>query len=431
VRRHLYLQIYAAFLGVAVLCAAVAAVSAHLAVNDLQPSRYKVAVAELLAESLPREAGPKLQTALRRLGDRLKVDIVIFDPRGAVLATTNTGLLRRTRATQSQDWTQAPGDDAMRLRLPDGRILAAVLRGHDQGSHKRRFLALLFAILIAAAIGCYPIARRITRRLERLQRSVDRFGSGDLRSRVSVHGRDEVAQLAGSFNRAFARIEELMEAQRRVLASASHEFRSPMARLRMAIELLSDGQPTDQEARSKLLADSIHDIEELNALVEDVLLSARLEGRAPSRPLVKLDLTALLRVAAERVSVAVTGEAISVMADERLLLRLLRNLFENAVRHGAGTPIDASVQRDGERVLLRVSDRGPGVAEADRERIFEPFYRPEGHREGVDGGVGLGLALVRQLATHHHGTVRCYPREGGGTCFEVSLPIARDASVSS
>ncbi len=105
-----------------------------------------------------------------------------------------------------------------------------------------------------------------------------------------------------------------------------------------------------------------------------------------------------------------------------MLRRLARNLFENAKRHAAGAQVEATVDPlDGGGARIRVLDRGPGVPEEERERIFEPFYRPAGMRESTEGGVGLGLALVRRIARHHGGDARCLPREGGGTCFEVNL----------
>ena len=415
-RRHLYLQIYVAFLMVALLCAAAAGVSVH-ALNDGAPTGFRDALAETLAATLPQHAGPELDQRIRRLSGQLDVDVAVLAPDGTQLATTRPGLLPPT--TDHDHW-QHQAARAWSFRLPDGRRVIAASRSAP--AHVRQLWLTLLSVLIAAAIGCFPIARRITRRLERLQRSVDRAGAGDLSVRVPVRGRDEVAQLAASFNRALTRIEQLVSAQRRVLASASHELRSPMTRLRMAVELLAEDQPQDAEARRKLLRDCASDIEELDHLVDDVLLSARLEGETSTRPLTPLDVTALAQLEAERVGAHVMGSAHNVLGDERMLPRLLRNLFENAQRHGGAEAIEATVQREGEMVLIRICDRGPGVPAQDQERIFEPFYRPQGHREGADGGVGLGLALVRQIATHHGGNVRYRDREGGGSCFEVRLP---------
>jgi signal transduction histidine kinase len=101
---------------------------------------------------------------------------------------------------------------------------------------------------------------------------------------------------------------------------------------------------------------------------------------------------------------------------------MLHNLLDNAKKHGRGTRIEIALTRSAGGALIAVSDDGPGVAEAERERIFEPFYRPQGHSEGTDGGVGLGLSLVRQIAEHHGGHARCAARAGGGSRFEVELP---------
>jgi signal transduction histidine kinase len=243
---------------------------------------------------------------------------------------------------------------------------------------------------------------------------VEALGLPDLSARVEVEGRDEVAALARSFNSAAERIERLVGGQQALLASVSHELRSPLARIRLAVELLGRERP-------ELVARIARDVEELDALIGELLLASRLDARAEAGELVPVDLLALVAEEAARSGAETLGEPASVRGDPRLLRRLVRNLLENARRHGGGTPVEASVARLGAgRARLRVADRGPGVPEAERERIFEPFYRPPGHREG-DGGVGLGLALVRRIARHHGGEARCLPREGGGSCFEVEL----------
>ena len=160
-----------------------------------------------------------------------------------------------------------------------------------------------------------------------------------------------------------------------------------------------------------------------------MLLASRLDGS------VALDLqqpVALLALAAEeaaRTGASTGGQDVQVQGDERLLRRAVRNLLENAQRYGGGevtvqvtaVPGPAGPPAAARAATVRVCDRGPGVPEAYRERIFEPFFRLPGHAERV-GGVGLGLALVRQIAERHGGQVRCLPHEGGGSCFEISLP---------
>jgi signal transduction histidine kinase len=272
-----------------------------------------------------------------------------------------------------------------------------------------RFLTHLGLMALAMGIGAWPLARSITGRLERLQRGVERWGNGDLGARVDVEGSDEVAELARGFNAAAHRVEGLVEGQRRMLSSASHELRSPLARVRMAIEMVDDPRPD----RRALIEAAKGDIAELDELIDDLLLSSRLEARPLARETV--DLGALAVEEASKVGATAAGAGV-VQGDARALRRLVRNLAENAVRHG-GAAVHVAV----EGTRLVVEDRGPGIPESERERIFEPFYRPASHSEGTDGGVGLGLALVRQIAEKHGGRAWVDSRDGGGARFVVEL----------
>ena len=278
------------------------------------------------------------------------------------------------------------------------------------------FVVLLVVLFVAVAAGAYPVVRAITRRLEALKQGVERFGAGALDQRVVVTGRDEVAAVARSFNDAAARVETLVRSHKTLLANASHELRSPLARLKMAVAMLPDAPPAQKD---KLQREIATNIAELDALIDEVLLASRLDANtALERD--KVDLLALAAEEAARVDAAVEGPAVTVGGDERLLRRALRNLLENARRYGGGD-IRVSLDRGARGVEVRVLDRGPGVPEAFRERIFEAFFRLPGHAEKA-GGVGLGLSLVRQIAQRHGGSVRCEPREGGGSAFVIALP---------
>jgi signal transduction histidine kinase len=319
------------------------------------------------------------------------------------------------RGIERSGFRHLPGvGHAAVLRLPDGRwVVAKRLHGSDGG-----FGWVVALILFAAtlAVGAYPVVRSITGRLERLRTRVDELGAGDLSVRVKVEGRDEVAALARSFNDAARRLEKLVNAQSQMLASASHELRSPLARMRLAIELLrTDNTPQLRDRLNK-------DIAELDELIGEILLASRLDALEQIQRSETVDLLALLAEEASRTGAIISGTAENVSGDPRLLRKLLRNLLENARRYSNSGEVRASVLRnEHDVVLLTVEDRGPGVPEDERERIFEPFYRARGTRETSEG-VGLGLALVRQIVEHHGGSVRCLARDGGGTRFEVSLP---------
>ena len=289
------------------------------------------------------------------------------------------------------------------------------------------FLWLLAVVSVAVALGVYPIVRRLTQRLENLQRGVQRWGDGDLTARVPVNGEDEVADLSARFNAAAERVETLMATQQRLLASqksllanASHELRSPLTRIRMGMELMgTQPGPTFREEISRNIA-------ELDQLIDEILLASRLDAREADMGTVEtIDLLGLAveesaRAGAE-LELAGGVDSVLVSGVTKLMRRLVRNLLENARRYGGAAGTTVIVGREGTQAVLQVCDRGPGVPADLRERIFEPFYRLPGASER-EGGVGLGLALVKSIAERHGGTVRCEAREGGGACFTVRLP---------
>ena len=320
------------------------------------------------------------------------------------------------------EFRQAQGAPMARVELDDGRVLYARWQGTGQGRNPFGFAGWLLLIVLAVGLGAYPVVRRLTRRLEDLQRGVDALGEGNLAARVPVRGHDEIAWLAERFNHAAARIEALVDSHKSLLANASHELRSPLARIRMGLELLERDAPGAQGSGTR---DEIaNSIGELDALIEEILLASRLDTRdAPDEPYDELDLTALAAEECARGGAELdAGGVIAVHGSARLLRRLLRNLIENARRHGgAATAIDVTLARKPAGVELAVCDRGPGVPPEERERIFEPFYRLRGASESA-GGAGLGLALVRTIARKHGGGASCEAREGGGACFRVTLP---------
>ena len=446
--RSLYLRIY---LTVVAALALFAVVSGALVQQHMDEQRQRAegaarerveAWGELLQRSLPAaDAAPAEQlAALRDWSQRLRLPMALDDAAGKRIAASDSFVRREFDAP----------DMAARLRsirFDDGRTLwvprpnAARGAGSARASPEMRppwmggprawpdgvgLVVLLLMIFLAVAAGAWPVVRGLTRRLESLKQGVEAFGAGALHQRVAEDGRDEVAALGASFNRAAARIEMLLRSHQSLLANASHELRSPLARLKMAVAMLEDAPPEQRAALRK----EIHtNIGELDALVEEVLLASRLDGST------LLDLqqpVALLAVAAEeasRVGASADGQDVQVPGDERLLRRAVRNLLENARRYGGSEVSVEVLPQAGGSVCVRVCDRGPGVPEAHRERIFEPFFRLPGHAER-EGGVGLGLALVRQIAQRHGGQVRCLPREGGGSCFEISLPLQRAASAA-
>lgn len=283
------------------------------------------------------------------------------------------------------------------------------------------FLWSLSLVALAMALATYPIIRRLTRRLEALQQGVQAWGRGNLAIRVPEQGHDEVGFLARQFNQTASQIEALVQSHKSLLANASHELRTPLTRIRMGLELMGT-QPSP--AMREQIAQSIAEVDQL---IEEILLASRLDS--PEANLGSLETVDVLGLATEectrvgaQVRLLAAPDALLLSGYPRLLRRLLRNLLDNA-RHYAGSQGELEVELERptpEQLVLRVNDRGPGIPAAYLEQVFSPFFRLSGSAEG---GVGLGLALVRSIAKRHEGHVWCENRPGGGASFVVALPV--------
>ena len=370
---------------------------------------------------------------------------VVLNAQGDVLAST-------ARVGPGAPWV-------FDVTLPDGQTLALQVqrqgergRPHARGPgadgrgplHARKdmpwwarssgFFWMLGLMGLAVALGLYPVVRRLTQRLEGLQRGVQRWGEGDLSVRVVVQGDDEVADLSERFNAAAERIEALLQSQKSLLANASHELRSPLARIRMGLELM---EPADADMRQRARTEILRNMAELDQLIDEILLASRLDAQQADLGTIEaVDLVGLCAEECARAGATLDVppglHTLTVQGVAKLLRRMVRNLLENARRYGAATHgapgIVLALRSDPYQVQLTVTDPGPGVPAAYRERIFEPFFRLPGASER-DGGVGLGLALVKSIAERHGGRVRCVEPALRGACFEVSLPPSKTANT--
>ena len=411
--RRLYLQVYLTIVASLVLVVLTAGLLWHFFAGFGPFGQQFEVAGEVIAELVPAANAPAAaqQQAIDRLAERLGADLALFSRTNEPLAAAGRPLPAPSRDGRPGGWMRTPVGPAVSIPLPDGRRLVARLPPRQRPS-ALMLAAFLGAIALVVAIGARPVVRRLTGRLERLQRGVESLGAGDLTARVKVEGRDEVARLARSFNQAAARIESLVNAHKMLLANASHELRTPLARIRLGLELVA----THPERKVELE----RDIAELDQLVDEILLVSRLDATEQLDVREDVDLAALAAEECARYDdCSVEAKPIMVRGDPMLLRRMIRNLVENAHLHGK-PPIEVTVARQDDRALLTVLDHGPVIVEDARERLFSAFYRIPG-RYGTKGS-GLGLALVRQIARRHGGDVAYAPERGSS--FTVTLPAS-------
>ncbi|HEY8683638.1 MAG TPA: HAMP domain-containing sensor histidine kinase [Rhodanobacter sp.] len=418
--QRLYVRIYLTTLASLVIVVILSAVLWQFTAERTASTDHDRFMGALVSKALPSGgSADALHTALAALVVPPVEGLALYDRHGVRLAGAGNQAGLDSPAAVAQGMPGHGMSVSRLIQLDDGRVIVARMHTDSLQVHLGG-LALLALIALAVALGTYPVVRRLTRRLEALASDVDRFGGGDLSARAPVSGRDEVSSLATSFNGMADRVASLLEAHSRMLVNASHELRSPLARVRLALELY------ETAPRAELLHGMRHDCAEIGEQIEEILLASKLETVAPAPAQDSLDLAALVAEESSRLDIAFEVVPAEVRGDGRLLRRLIRNLLENALKYGV-QGVDAQLHIDvhGQRIL-QVGDRGPGIAEAERERIFEPFYRPANTAE-TGSGWGLGLALVRQIADRHHGSVRCLPRAGGGCVFELTLPAPDEA----
>ena len=284
-------------------------------------------------------------------------------------------------------------------------------------------------ILGLIALLCWAFAFHLTSPVRKLQQAVDCFGRGDLAVRAKTGRRDELGQLARTFNQMADRIQLLLAAERRLLQDVSHELRSPLARLGVAIELARSGEHRD-ETMDRIQKEA----DRLNSLVGELLQVTRAEGDPSQQKAEPVRLDELLADLVYDTSIEAeakqseiklaSDQTVIVAGDEELLRRALENVVRNAIRYApSGTPVEITLSAAGNWGDIQVRDYGPGVPEESLSRIFDAFYRVDSDRNRTSGGVGLGLAIARRSIELHKGKLEA-ANAHPGLLITIGLPVS-------
>ncbi|MBQ2297366.1 MAG: HAMP domain-containing histidine kinase, partial [Ruminiclostridium sp.] len=295
-------------------------------------------------------------------------------------------------------------------------------------------LHILSLVVIGAVLGLFLIFSRVfTRRVSLLLAGMHRVREGEYTHRVTLEGHDELTQLADQFNQLTGRLETTEAERRRFVSDASHELKTPLASIRLLTDSILQDENIDRETTREFVGDIGEAADRLIHISQELLELNRLdEGRMVRQEAVDVNdqvekTCRLLSPLAEESQVTLKtrlGEDCVVRCSSDGVNQILRNLMENAIKYNVpGGLVRVITRREGDWVCLEVSDTGVGIPEADRNRIFERFYRVDKARSRDAGGTGLGLSIVRDTVRLYGGTISVAPNEPAGTTFMVLLPV--------
>lgn len=367
---------------------------------------------------------------------------------GRTLPEGGDDLITSVRKSQEPQYNQSDTDITIAIPLPSTNKNDIIIMGtrdrifwppaftgyHGDNTYPGPFpLGLpLMVMLVMAATGCFLLARYLTAPIRDLRRATQQIARGDFSARVNLINRrkDEIADLSHDFNIMAEQTQSLLQSQKRLLRDISHELRSPLTRLNLALELARQHPDNSKSYLTRIGKES----ERLNELITQLLLLTRLESdvnSVPKRPvLLHRLLPAIIHDAdfegageKRRIELLQLDEA-SVLGSTEMLGRAFENVIRNGLRYTIdGSSVELRVTKNSNLVIIHVRDHGPGVPEEHLEKIFKPFFRVAEARDRDSGGTGIGLAIASQAILSHGGTITAQNAKEGGLVIEMSLPL--------
>ena len=406
----------------------------------------------------PHLADPEaLERELLRARKQLKVEVSLYADDGTLIATNVEPPLapatrRQQHPTPKGRWHMPHAPEPLRIAFAQGNSLGAfaMYRPPPPPQPRESSLWTVGFALFATGVASILLARSFARPLAQLSAAAQRFGAGDLDARAGLTRRDEFGELSHVFDEMAARVTQLVRSRQQLLANVSHELRTPLARIRVALDLASDGvggvgggSGADGNSQAELAYDVLteiaEDCAELERLVNDVLQTARLDLTGQSAQVVEqrlhketFDVASIVRRSIERFRSEHPGRTLELeipdalpelYGDQVLLRRVFSNLLDNAQKYSPETsPISLQVSAQAKWLEVRIVDRGIGMAPADLAQVGTPFFRSDRSRTRRTGGVGLGISLARSIVEAHAGTLNIESELDRGTSVCVRLP---------
>ena len=292
-----------------------------------------------------------------------------------------------------------------------------------------RLSAVIAVVVLALSL---ILSRALTIKISELLTAIRKVREGAYSHRAEIHGRDEIAQIGEEFNSLTDRLQVTENARRRFVSDASHELKTPLAAIRLLTDSILQTEDIDAATTREFVADIGQEAERLSRITEDLLRLTRLDSgvldppvRVDALPVLEQVMRMMTLVAQERkaeLTYDAAGEC-TVLATRDEIHQVIYNLTDNAVKYsGTGGIVQVSLRREGDWVVLKVADNGPGIPAEDISRVFERFYRVDKARSRSAGGTGLGLSIVSDTVKKRGGSVEAANRPGGGAVFTVRWP---------
>lgn len=388
-----------------------------------------------------------LEKFLERQRSRLRINTIgLFDRQRNLIAgdlrLAQIGdLFDASLRTERPEFKRFPDRTyvAKRVRSENGRDYIYVLelkRFQPPTFFTQRLILQILAVLLIGGLFCYLLARYLTSPIKKLRSATQRVAGGDFETRVAEkvgRRRDELSYLARDFDEMAERIDNLIGSEKRLTQDISHELRSPLARMNVALELArAKANPETAPLLRRIDIESAR----LNEMIGELLTLSKLETGSQNFEKTEVNLTKLVegivedadfeaKVHDKRVGLRQDGE-LKVFGNEQLLRSAVENVLRNAVRYTPeGTEVEVSVARNGDgAALISIRDHGAGVPEEDLEKLFKPFYRVQEARDRKSGGIGLGLAIAERAVSNHHGRITARNGEAG-LVVEIRLPLLK------